>query len=94
MPILYSSQAGKAPPPPPWQGGVWGARYPLHCLYLLSKSSKIFFVCVPVGMPDVCMWYVVHGMRCEMRGYEVCGAKYEIWDTWHRDGVRGTPFDT
>ena len=73
MPILYSSQAGKAPP---WQGGVSGAGYTLHCLYLLSKGSQTFFVFVPVGMPDVCMWYVVLGMR-----YEVRGMRYVVQST-------------
>ncbi len=79
---------------PPGKVGCRGLDTPCTAYISYLKAHIFFFVCAPVGMPDVCMWYVVQGMRYEVQGYEVCGARYEIWDTWHRDGVRGTPFDT
>jgi hypothetical protein len=90
---LYCT-AARLVKPPPRQGGVSGAGYTLHCLYLLSKGSQIFFVFVPVGMPDVCMWYVVLGMRYEVRGmrYVVQGTRYGTRGT---ETVCGAPlFDT
>ena len=80
MPILYSSQAGKAPP---GKVGCRGLDTPCTAYISYLKAHKFFFVCAPVGMPDVCMWYVVLGMR-----YEVRGMRYVVQGT--RYGTRGT----
>jgi hypothetical protein len=89
---LYCTAARLVKPPPArWGVGGW---IPPALLYLLSKSSQIFFVFVPVGMPDVCMWYVVLGMRYEVRGmrYVVQGTRYGTRGT---ETVCGAPlFDT
>jgi hypothetical protein len=54
-----------------------------------SNSSQIRCLC-PFCMLNMCMWYVVHGMRYEVRGmwyvvqctkYMVRGTRYEVQNT-------------
>ena len=49
--------------------------------------------CALFGLPSMCMWYVVHGMRYEVRGmwYVVQGTKYVVRGTRHQ--VQNTLYD-
>ncbi len=57
---------------------------------MLQIAHK-FDACVLFGMPSMCTWYVVHGVRYEVRGmwyvvqgteYVVRGTRYEMQNTY------------
>ncbi len=59
---------------------------------MLQNAHK-FDACALFGMPSMCTWYVVHGMRYEVRGtwYVVQGTKYVVRGTRYQ--VQNTLYD-
>jgi hypothetical protein len=59
---------------------------------MLQIAHK-FDACDLFGMPGMCTWYMVHGMRDEVRGmwYMVQGTKYVVRGT--RQEVQNTVYD-
>ncbi len=74
---------------PPWQGGVPGAALLISFMQIAHKSDA----CVLFGMPSMCTWYMVHGMRYEVRGiwYVVQGTECVVRGTRYK--VQNTLYD-
>jgi len=59
---------------------------------MLQIAHK-FDACALFSMPGMCTWYMVHGMRYEVRGmwYVVQGTEYLVRGTRHK--VQNTLYD-
>jgi hypothetical protein len=94
MEMMYITWVPVGSEPPCQKGSWWGLHTP--CTNFTQKWNELCFVNTRMlqnshkfnawalfGMPSMCTWYVVHGMRYEVRGtwYVVQGTKYVVRGT-------------
>jgi hypothetical protein len=104
MEIMYITWEPVGSEPPCHKGSWWGLHTP--CTNFTQKKNELCFentcmlqiahkfdACALFGMPGMCTWYMVHGMRYEVRGmwYVVQGTEYVALGTRHE--VQNTLYD-
>ncbi len=95
---MYKTWEPVGSEPPCQKGSWWGLHTP--CTNVSQKWNELCFVnkrmlqiahkfnaCALFGMPGMCTWYMVWGMKCE-----VCGTWCKVRSTWCE--ARGTRFKT